>query len=549
MRLYHSQYKLILRLHILVIFLLIAGLLASCSPPQMKQGLISVSLVVEGQTIEIDIPVGSTVQDALDAAKITVNQDDFTDPPEYTLLEDGSTLRLIRVVEEYTVEQVVIPFEHQEIRNESLPAGKSILTQSGVNGLQENTYRRVLEDGVEKSNSIVRSVIVQEPLAEIVMIGSQTPFAALTIAGRMAYLAGGNAWIMEGSTANRRPIVTTGDLDGQIFSLSADGNWLLFTRYGDEAGMINNLWAAKISLETPLLVDLQVSNVVHFAEWQPGQSIVSYSTVEPRDTAPGWQANNDLFLAGVSSTGYVAKPRQLLEANSGGVYGWWGMNFRWFTDGTRLVYSRPDGVGIMVAEDEALITLYEMLPLQTGSDWAWEPGAAWGPDGKVIYTVDHVASPGATIPEQSQRFDLLAIPLEGGAPLHLVSDVGMFSYPEPSPIVVTSIQSGLTITGTNVENTYQIAFLQAVFPAQSDTSPYKLMIMDRDGSNRRTIFPQEGTPGLDPQRVVWSPPGENNQGDLSIAVIYQGNIWLIDPRNGQAQQITGDGLTVRIDWK
>jgi hypothetical protein len=549
-RLYHSHYRVLKRLLFVLTIWTFSLIIAACSPPQVKQGTIDISLTVDGQVMDLGIPAGSTVQDALDAAKITINEVDYTDPPEYTLLDEGSEVKVIRVVEEFTVEQVVIPFEHQEVRNESLPAGTTRMTQPGENGLQENTYRRVMEDGIETSNIIVRSVIMKEPVAEIVMVGSQTPFASMAISGRIAYLVGGNAWVMDGTTGNRRPVVTTGDLDGQVFSLSSDGSWLVFTRYEEENGGLNSLWAAKVDDESDLLVDLKISNVVHFAEMAPGLSVVGYSTVEPRDTAPGWQANNDLFLIGISSTGFVAEARQVLEANSGGVYGWWGMNFRWSPDGVRLAYSRPDGVGILDTREEGAVnTLLEILPLQTGSDWAWEPGASWGPDGRVIYTVDHVAQSGAVSPEQSTQFDLVAIPLEGGAPIHMISNVGMFSYPEPSPIVEASIQSGEATTATLSENSYQIAYLQAVFPDQSDTSPYRLVVMDRDGSNRRVIFPESGAPGLLPQRVIWSPLRGSLDNEAMIALIYQGNIWLVNPATGQAQQITGDGLTIRIDWK
>lgn len=550
MRLYHSQYLIKPdRLLILVVFLYLT-LLTSCSPPQVKQGTIKVQVDVDGVSIPIEVPAGSTVQDALDAvraeSKIMVSETDYSLPPEYTVLEDGSSIQIVRVIEEFTVEQVVIPFEQLEVRNESLPAGTSLLTQPGVNGLQENTYRRVLEDGVEVSNTIVRSLVIQEPVAEIVMVGSQTPFASTTIAGRIAYLMGGNAWIIEGTTANRRPVVTTGDLDGQIFSLSPDGAWLVFTRLSKDDQTINSLWAAKIDEDEVLLVDLQAVNIIHFAKWAPGLSVVAYSTVEPRSTAPGWQANNDLFIAGVSESGYVSDAREELEANSGGVYGWWGMDFSWNPDGVRLLYSRPDSVGILDTRNEGLDLVLDILPLQTGSDWAWEPGATWGADGKVIYAVDHVSPPGSASPEQSPHFDLVAISLEGGPPVHLVSDVGMFAYPVSSPLIQKTTQTGEEIKD---ELAYQIAYLQAIYPAQSDSSTYRLAVMDRDGSNRRELFPEAGIAGLDPQRVVWSPVDQNAGVGVVIAVVYQGNIWLIDPQTGQTQQITGDGLTVRIDWK
>jgi hypothetical protein len=383
------------------------------------------------------------------------------------------------------------------------------------------------------------------------MLGSQTPFASLPI-GPHGYLSAGNAWVMDGTSGNRRPVVTTGDLDGQVFELSPDGVWLLFTRYSQAENTINTLWVARVddqAGEAGQMIDLQAANIVHFAGWGPGLSVVAYSTVEPRATAPGWQANNDLFVVGVSESGFVSPPRQELEANTGGVYGWWGMDFAWSGDGIRLAYARPDGVGIFDTRQADLLALLELVPFQTGSDWAWVPGVAWSPDNRVIYTVDHVAPPGAAAPEESPRFDLLAVPLEGGAPVHLVSDVGMFAYPRPSPLQAAVVDAGSDEGGPLVENAYQLAYLQAIFPAQSETSRYRLVVMDRDGSNQRVFFPEEGAPGLEPQRVAWSPAPVAENGGYAIAVLYQGNIWLVSLADGLAQQITGDGLALRVDWK
>jgi hypothetical protein len=54
--------------------------------------------------------------------------------------------------------------------------------------------------------------------------------------------------------------------------------------------------------------------------------------------------------------------------------------------------------------------------------------------------------------------------------------------------------------------------------------------------------------GLDPQTPVWAPEANPGEGDF-LAILYQGNLWLVDIGSGQTQQITGDGLTDKIDWK
>ena len=528
MRLYHPG---VLRTLVLLGAILI---IAGCTAPQVAEANIRVHLSADGGTLDVEVPAGSTVDDALKAAGIIASPLDRTDPPAYTVLGEGSEVRLIRVQEEFTIEQVVVPYESQVLRNESLPEGQEYWLQLGENGLQEITIRRIVEDGEEVSSSRVKTVTVKEAVPQIKMVGVQKPFAPLTIAGRIAYLVDGDAWVMEETTAKRRQIITSGDLDGRVFSLSPDGSWLLYTRRSEDENTINTLWAAPVAEGTSEPVDLGIANVVHFADWKPGSVLtVAFSTVEPRPGAPGWQANNDLALLTFSSTGFIRQLPVVMEVNMGGLYGWWGTNFTWAPDGLRLGYARPDSIGVVDLQTSSLTPLEEYTPLQTFGDWAWVPGIAWGPDGNFLYGVIQ------SQPEAAQRFDLMAADPTQGDPMVIVPDVGMFAYPVTSPL--DESPSG--------ERAFEVAYLQAAFPAQSESSRYRLMVMDRDGSNRRVLFPVEGAGGLEPQRVVWSPQPLQAGIGHALAVIYQDNLWLVDSLTGEAWQVTGDGLTSRVDWK
>jgi len=124
------------------------------------------------------------------------------------------------------------------------------------------------------------------------------------------------------------------------------------------------------------------------------------------------------------------------------------------------------------------------------------------------------------------------------ATVQIAQQTGMFAYPS-----VSALQS------SSRERPYQVAYLQAIFPEQSETSRYRIITMDRDGSNRRSIFPPGDAPGIDPQTLVWTPDSIEGQSGDFIAVVYQGNLWLVDSGNGQAYQVTGDGLVTRIDWE
>ena len=509
-------------------------LLVGCRSPQVSSADVTVRITADGNTRSVTVPAGSTVSQALQSAGLSLGNLDEVDPPAYTVLGEGDAVALRRVEEVFETEEQIIAFERQIVRNESLPEGETRLVQAGVNGREELTYRRVLEDDVEISKSVVKSVVVQEAIPEIVMVGAQSSFAPLPVPGRLVYLSGGNAWLIDTSTANRTALVTTGDLDGRIFELAPNGNYLIFTRKSTKpAGQeINTLWAVRTA-EGSKPFSTGISNVVHFADWIPGTNSIAYSTVEPRAAAPGWQANNDLHRYSVST----GERRRILEASSGGVYGWWGMTFVFSAEG-RLAYARPDGIGLVDLDGKYLKPLISITPLNTHSDWAWLPSLAWGADGKTLYFVSHAPPPSLVSEEDSPFFDIQATLLDNNAVVPIAQQTGMFAYPS-----VSSLQS------SSRERQYQVAYLQSIFPSQSETSRYRLVVMDRDGSNRRTLFPASDAPGLEPQTPIWAPdPIEGQSGDF-IAIVYQGNLWLVDSGNGQAYQVTGDGLVTRIDWK
>ncbi|PKN92757.1 MAG: hypothetical protein CVU44_13960 [Chloroflexi bacterium HGW-Chloroflexi-6] len=525
-----------------LLLILIASLfLSGCFSPQVSSSSLQISLTVnvDGQSLPVEIPSGSTVGQALQAADVSVGSLDKVEPPAYALAQDGGLITVSRVREEFDTRQVTLAFERQTIRNESLPEGETRLIQEGKNGTQEITTRRLFENGIETGSSIVKAVILQAAQPEIVMVGVQTPFSSLPISGRLVYLAGGNAWLMEGSTANRSPIVTSGDLDGRILKLSPKGDWLLYTRKSEKPASeeINTLWALNLDDPAAKPINLKVANVIHFADWIPGTTTnITFSTVEPRAAAPGWQANNDLYTLKFSAAGVIGKPGPVIQANSGGVYGWWGSSFAWSPDGKRLAYARPDGIGLVSFRDSELVSLLEIAPLQTLSDWALIPPLAWGADSRTLYFVYHAPPPGLVNPEESPYFDLGVLSLTTSANVRIVRQTGMFAYPsasQPSPV--------------GDEQAYRLAYLQALSPLQSETSGYRLFVMDRDGSNRRALFPLEGAPGLEPQTPLWSPA--NPETTEFIAVVYQGNLWLVDIVSGQASQVTGDGLIQKIDWR
>ncbi|HEC22114.1 MAG TPA: DUF348 domain-containing protein [Chloroflexi bacterium] len=536
---------------------------------------LTVTIVVDGTSRVMTVTDAVTVNDVLRRAGVTLGELDRVNPPGYSRITDGMTITIVRVVEETVVVEESIPFERRTTLNDGLPAGETRLLQAGVNGVAEVTYRITYEDGVEVARSEIRRVLITPPQDEVVMIGSQGELPTVTVNGTLAYISGGNAWIMRQNSANRRPLTLDGGVDGRVFELSPDGRQLLFTRTLTEAsaesgGLVtavpptesagdnepfNALWVIFDTTDPeskPIRLDL--FNIL-YAAWVPGaERTIIYSTAEPRPSFPGWQANNDLWRAQLSVNGAAVQRKLLLEPSSGGVYGWYGTLFALSPDGITLAWAQPDAVGVLrpVYEEEegeadssptpagptllpdsyAREVLVSFAP-RNAYDFVWVPTLAWSPDGQLIATMTHGPPLGSEAPEDSPVFNLSILNPYQGYGLDLVDLVGMWANPQFSP------------ARTSDEPTFDvsIAYLQAIDPLDSVVSRYRLVVMDRDGSNQRVVFPPEDEPGLQPQVFAWSPDGRQ------IALIHQKNLYLVDVVTGLAQQLTGDGLSSNPRWR
>ena len=237
------------RLYVLSLILIFTLLFFTACSPNVEIESVDVKILVDGKTINSQAEIGTSIQAVLNQNNISVNQLDKIIPQLSAVITKPTDIVITRVEEEFESEEIVIPYERQTVRNESLPEKQTVLIQNGVNGLREITYRVILEDGIVTSRTEVRKIDTIIPRPEIIMVGVQTPFSPENFEGKIAYLTSGNAWLMEFDTANRKPLITSGDLDGRIFSLSDNGEWLLFTRTSQSSELINELWALDLRQE------------------------------------------------------------------------------------------------------------------------------------------------------------------------------------------------------------------------------------------------------------------------------------------------------------
>jgi hypothetical protein len=538
--------KFVITTSYLVLGILAVILLGACQQTGQDSGEFTVTVDVDGVSRVYRYDKRISVGQFLQEIDVTLGELDEVNPLLQTQLRDGMRITVTRVTQREECEDEVLPYETERQFTQVLAPGEEQIAQTGENGTIQVCYRITERDGVQAGRVEISRIPIDPPRNEIIYVGSEPPETLIPIEGVLTYISGGQAWIIEGNTANLRPLTTEGFLDGRVFDLSANGLQLLYsirTEDEDDPEFSNELWAVlDTGAAVPEAVQLVPSDV-RIAQWVSGQPpiTVSYSTANPSTDGAGWRAYNDLYLMQLDpETGEALDVEEVIAANALGTYPWWGRRYLWSSDGTQLAWAMADSVGTVNLETGDYLTLatfseYAPLLERFQGSTVWVPTLSWSEDGHLITTV-HGAPYGEELPENSIIFDLAVIDVERDLQINpFFTQSGIWATPTYSPVIEVP-DGGLA---------YSFAYFQAREPLNSLGAQYNLVVADRDGSNARVLFPEAGKQGLRPDPedgIAWSPMGRQ------IALIYQGNLWIVDVETGLAHQITSDGQASRPRW-
>lgn len=513
-------------------------LLNACRPTPTEQQ-IRVTVIADGRERTFIITSPTTVEEFLRNPKVDIQLGDLDriNPQPFTQITDGIEIRIARVSEQNECIQSEIPFKQTSALNEGLQPGEQRVVQAGQNGILEICYRVTIVDGTPTDRVEIGRTEIRAAQDEIIYTGPTGSIEPVPITGTLAYVSNGNIWLMQGSSTTKRPITTEGDVDRRVFTIAPDGRKLLFARkltVDSSSAFGNQLYLiADVSQATePVAL---VPNNVLYAEWIPGQdNTITYSTAEPRDANPGWLAYNDLQQMRIDpTTGSALSFKQILDRSASGLYSWWGTRFHWSSDGKALAWVQADGAGLVDLENGKLGDPLVSYPvLRPVGDWSWRATVSWSPDNDLILTTVHGAPVGSESPVNSPVFNIAAVNTQGLFSASLVENAGIWAAPQFSPFVGNQ---------TNQFPSGYIAYLKSRDAFNSINGEYDLVVSDRDGSNERMIFPGADRPGIRAQQTIfinqeftWSPDG------TQIALIYQGNLWVVDVESQISHQLTLD---------
>jgi resuscitation-promoting factor RpfB len=527
---------------LLISFFMLLFLAACQSPPPEENAY--VTFIENAVEKTFTLPYAMTVEEFLSQANIVWDENDRIVPPLYTQVTNGTRITIVRVDEEEKCEMEVIPFQDQRVPNQGFQPGDERVQRQGQNGEQRVCYRISYENGVQQQRiQLGEPEIITEPVDRIIIYGVERVVEPIPITGNLAYLNNSNAWLIRGSSTDNKPLTVSSDLDSMVFALSLDGRYLLFTREAQEtAAFVNELWAVDTT-NPEQLIQLSITDVL-YAEWLPTPDYsISYSTGQVYELQPGWTAFNNLFISRIDPlTGDFFNPRLIVEDSCRGLYCWWGTVFDWSPDGLQLAWAQAEAIGLYNADNEP-VPLTNFDSFRNLQEWSWRANLSWSWDASLIATVIHGPSAPNQPTDTSPIFSVVVLDTEGNFEAMIAEGAGMWAQPQFSPQLETP---------DNLYPQGYLAYLRAKIPNEPVYGEYELVVADRDGSNARVLFPPENQEGirwgdsqhlsLSPRMFTWSPDGRQ------IALIYQGNLYIIDVATEDVYQMTFDGGSENPVW-
>lgn len=185
----------------------------------------SVSIVADGKVSTATTTAG-TVAQVIEDAGITLGVDDRMSQPGNAHVVNNMVVKVSRVDTSQTAATTEdVAFDSMSTESADLFKGEKKVTQAGVAGKVDKTFKLVLVDGREASRTLVSEAVSVQPVTEKVAVGSKPKPAASAPAA-----AGAN-------TGAAAPAMMNEAMWDKIAQCEAGGNWAINTGNGYYGGL------------------------------------------------------------------------------------------------------------------------------------------------------------------------------------------------------------------------------------------------------------------------------------------------------------------------
>ncbi|GAA1427458.1 resuscitation-promoting factor [Microlunatus lacustris] len=182
---------------------------------------------------------GTTVADALAAAKIEVDGDDelSVDPDE--TLENGAAFTWTKVDVSKETKKQDVAFSTVRKESSKLARGTTKVDTTGERGTRTLTFKVVRKDGKVAKRTQVSSKVTDAPRDEVVLVGTKAPKrpAAPKPATSSGSSSSGSKSSSSGSSGSSAPSVASGSVWDRLAQCESGGNWSINTGNGFYGGL------------------------------------------------------------------------------------------------------------------------------------------------------------------------------------------------------------------------------------------------------------------------------------------------------------------------
>ena len=130
------------------------------------------SIEVDGGSIQL-LTTASNVEEALEEAQVTIGDLDRIDPELHQEIQEGLTIKIVRVKEEIKTEKQEIDFNTKRKNDSSMNRGTTKVVQKGQKGQKELQVKVTYEDGKEVKREVLEERILKEPVDQIIKVGTK----------------------------------------------------------------------------------------------------------------------------------------------------------------------------------------------------------------------------------------------------------------------------------------------------------------------------------------------------------------------------------------